>query len=377
MLYYKNMMTLIVLQMYAVAFVTLVYVLVKLVRAEKLRFRDKNIPPLEDIPTVSVCIAARNEMHAMTDCLESVLASTYPKLEILVLDDNSTDETSHIVRAFAHAGVRFIAGKDLPDDWLGRNFALETLLEESSGKYVLFLDVDARLKPETIDLLMRQRAMDDVAMMTVVPQRADMWRQSTWFGTLRYFWEIIFHSQRSPGVSSSAWLIDSHVLRDKLGGLSRWRDMVQPEQSIARALTASDYRLVISTADLGLTYEKKWLSQIEASRRVLLPRFDNSTTNAAVGAGLLAVIVLPQVVVILSLIGGWSVQFWGAVVVGVMSLVCGALYYRLVWTHGWMLSPITATYVAWQELFVLLSSIEGYHRGTVIWKDRPISRPER
>ena len=371
-------MTLSVVQLYIVALVTLVFVLVKLVRAERLRFSQKDLAELRDVPTVSVCIAARNEDHAMAECLESVLASTYPKLEVLVLDDNSTDNTSHIVRAFAHAGVRFISGDEPADDWLGRNYALETLLEEASGRYVLFLDVDARVRPETIELLMRRLMTDGAAMMTIIPQRADMWRQSAWFGTLRYFWEIIFHSRRAPGVSSNVWLIKRRVLREQLGGFGRWRDMVQPEQGIARALGDTEYRLSIATPELGLTYEKKWSSQVAASRRVLLPKFDNSVANAAVGAGLLAVIVLPQVVVVLSLIGDWNVMLlWGAVTVGVLSLVCGALYYRLIWTHGWLLSPIVTTYVAWQELFVLLSSVEGYRRGTVTWKDRPIMRLER
>ena len=39
--------------------------------------------------------------------------------------------------------------------------------------------------------------------------------------------------------------------------------------------------------------------------------------------------------------------------------------------------PIVATYVAWQELFILLSSVENYHRGTIVWKDRPIARADR
>ena len=371
------MATLIILQLYFIAFVTLAFVIVKLTKAYKLRFTSKNLPTLDTVPTVSVCIAARNEMNSMSACLESVLASDYPKLEILVLDDNSTDKTPHIVRAFAHAGVRFIPGAELPDGWLGRNFALERLLKEASGKYVLFLDVDARLKPNTIGLMMRQLMKHDGRMMTVVPQRADMWRQSAWFGTLRYFWEIIFNSAKSPGVSSSAWLVNRQTLQDDLGGFGRWRDMVQPEQAIAKTLKPGEYQLTIGDSELGLTYEKKWLSQLEASRRVLLPKFGNSVANATVGAGLLAAIVLPQVVIVLSLIGGWSVEFGGAVVIGVMSAICSLLYYRLIWDRLWILSPIVATYVAWQELFILLSSVENYHRGTIVWKDRPIARADR
>lgn len=372
------MITLIVLQLYIIAFITLIFVIIKLIKAYKLRFDSQTLPELDDAPTISVCIAARNEMHSMSSCLESVLASDYPKLEVLVLDDNSTDKTPNIVRAFAHAGVRFIPGDDLPDGWLGRNFALETLLDEASGKYVLFLDVDARLKPGTIGLMIRQLLSKDSQMMTVVPQRSDMWRSSAWFGTLRYFWEIIFNSPRTPGVSSSAWLINRQVLQTELGGIGRWRDMVQPEQGIAKVLSPEKYQLIISTSEFGLTYEKKWLSQLASSRRVLLPRFGNSVTNAMVGVGLLASIVLPQVVFVLSLVSGLTAElFWGAVLIGMLSIFCSLLYYRLVWSRGWIYSPVVATYAAWQELFILASSIIAYHRGTVIWKDRPVARAEK
>ena len=87
------------------------------------------------LPTVSVCIAARNEVHALSQCLERVLQSDYEKLEVLVLDDSSEDDTPHIIKSFAHAGVRFIAGRDIPAGWLGKNHANQTLALEASGDY--------------------------------------------------------------------------------------------------------------------------------------------------------------------------------------------------------------------------------------------------
>src|SRR6185369_13096540 len=63
---------------------------------------------LAQLPTVSVCIPARNEDRVLTDCLAAVLASDYPKLEVIVLDDCSQDKTAQVVRQFAHGGVQFI-----------------------------------------------------------------------------------------------------------------------------------------------------------------------------------------------------------------------------------------------------------------------------
>src|SRR5690606_12928997 len=96
----------------------------------------------QEYPSVSICIPARNETHAMAECLERVLKSDYKKLEVLVFDDNSKDDTSAIIRSFAQAGVRFVAGTELPEGWLGKNHALDVLSKEASGTYVLFMAVD-------------------------------------------------------------------------------------------------------------------------------------------------------------------------------------------------------------------------------------------
>ena len=72
---------------------------------------------LIDLPSVSVLIPARNEQVAMRSSLEMVLASDYPKLEVIVLDDNSVDNTSDEIKLFAHAGVRFVSGEKPPEGW--------------------------------------------------------------------------------------------------------------------------------------------------------------------------------------------------------------------------------------------------------------------
>ena len=85
----KRMITLVFIELYVVAFSALVFVLVKLRKARRtfLFTRPPRITSSDQLPSVSVCIPARNETHAMSECLESVLASDYPKLEAIVLDD--------------------------------------------------------------------------------------------------------------------------------------------------------------------------------------------------------------------------------------------------------------------------------------------------
>lgn len=378
--YIGRMLTFIMAELYLIAAITLLFVLHKIRRAYK-NFRFKpldNVLTDDELPSVSVCLPARNENNSMTECLESVLASNYPKMEVIVLDDASSDNTSHLIKAFAHAGVRFVAGKPRPSDWLGKNFALETLLEESSGKYVLFMDVDTRLSPTAIRSLVEKIAHDNLAMISVIPQRYDTFRASTWFSTLRNFWELVLDSKYRPGSSSAAWLVDRKMLADELGGFEIWRDDVQPELYIANEVAKTDqHRLIVSTPELGVRFEKKWSSQIETGRRTLLPRFGNSILSVLVGVGLLCLIVLPQLVVILSWVEGWWEFLWIQLALGVIASVIFAYYCRLVWRNRWWIGFFVAPYVAWQEIFLMISSIIGYKRGTITWKGRRVDRPTR
>src|SRR5665648_287743 len=134
----------------------------KLFKATK-QFRvPTTINSSTDLPTVSVCVPARNETHAMTRCLEAVLASDYEKLEVIVLDDSSVDDTSVLIKSFAHEGVRFVSGETLPTGWLGKNHALHGLQNEASGSILLFIDVDTHISPTTIRL-----SVDDLSLIHI------------------------------------------------------------------------------------------------------------------------------------------------------------------------------------------------------------------
>ena len=368
------------IELYVVAFSALVFVLVKLRKARRtfLFTRPPRITSSDQLPSVSVCIPARNETHAMSECLESVLASDYPKLEAIVLDDHSSDNTSHIIRAFAHAGVRFVEGDELPDDWLGKNFSLQTLANEASGRIILFMDVDARLERESIRLMVEDMLFENRKMLAVIPQRNDTYRASSWLSTLRYFWELVLNSRTIPGVSSAAWMIDRHVLIDELGGFGEWRDEVQPESHIAAELTKTDeYQLVVSTPALGVNFEKKWASQIETSRRLLLPRFGNSVTSVLLGASLSCTVIMTQIIIIVAILERSWIMLGAEVLLGGMAMIAFAQYYRMTLRSRWLLALFLSPYIVWQELYLLLSSVIGYKRGTITWKGRVVKRPTR
>ncbi len=100
---------------------------------------------LDDLPTVSVLIPARNEAENLRRLLPTLLQQEYPQVEVLVYDDGSEDETWDVIEA-AGGRVRGIRGYGPPPGWIGKVHALHHLAQHATGEVYLFLDADAALK---------------------------------------------------------------------------------------------------------------------------------------------------------------------------------------------------------------------------------------
>jgi len=109
-------------------------------------------PEIFDGPLVSVLIPMRNEEKNAEACLNSLINQLYKNYEILVLNDNSTDDTAKILERIAEkdAKIKVFNGKPLPDDWYGKPFALHQLSCEAKGDILLFTDADTIHSPASI-----------------------------------------------------------------------------------------------------------------------------------------------------------------------------------------------------------------------------------
>ena len=321
----------------------------------------------EDLPSVSVCIPARNEMHALEQCLEKVLASTYEKLEILVLDDSSTDNTPHIIRSFAHAGVRFIAGTPLPVGWLGKNHALATLADEASGDYILFMDVDAHIEPETISTLVRSALEKKVTMLSVLPRREDSLHASALFGTGRHMWELVLARKKSPPSSSVTWLIKCETLLQLDHGLADYGMSVRPDHHLARILSRHQaYSYMIGTKQLGVSYEKRLHSQIETAERLYYPMLGKSFPTLLVVLFIAMLGLLPW----LYLYPEYVPYFVGVLLLQWLSHIVFTLH--TYGKKGALLRALLWPYVLTLDSVLLLHSALRYMTKTVLWKGRNV-----
>jgi len=122
---------------------------------------------------VSILVPARNEEGNIAACLDAALASTGCEVEVVVMDDASTDATAAIVAAYAarDARVRLVQAPALPPGWTGKVHACARLSEHATGTHLLFIDADVRLAPHAAAAMAAHAQAKGIAMLSGVPRQ--------------------------------------------------------------------------------------------------------------------------------------------------------------------------------------------------------------
>jgi hypothetical protein len=225
--------------------------LVIAIRARYSRSLDDESPtPPAPAPLVSVIIPARNEARNVGDCLRTVLASTYPALEVVVVDDHSTDDTHAIATRIAHDDprVHVVANPDLPPDWFGKQWACQNGAAHAHGDILVFVDADTRLAPDLVTRSTNAMLRTDADLFTVAgsQQMHTFWEklvQPQIFAVLaaRYGGaEIVNRSHRaSDKIANGQYLMVRRAAYDALGGHALVRHHVAEDLMLAQRYFAS------------------------------------------------------------------------------------------------------------------------------------------
>lgn len=133
-------------------------------------------------PLVSVIVPARDEKESIEESLCSHLATDYPRIEIIAVDDRSQDGTGEIMDRLSAADPRLhvVHISDVPEGWLGKNHALHVGAQRADGEYLLFTDGDVFFKPDTIRRAIAYAAHYRVDHLCFVPSMipAGYWENS-------------------------------------------------------------------------------------------------------------------------------------------------------------------------------------------------------
>jgi hypothetical protein len=124
-------------------------------------------------PFVSVLIPARDEEKNIEKAVRAALANRDVDLEVVVMDDDSSDATADIVRRIAAEDdrVRLVSAPALPQGWCGKTHACARLSEQAAGDYFLFVDADVELSPDAAGRMVAQLESTGTDLISSVPDQ--------------------------------------------------------------------------------------------------------------------------------------------------------------------------------------------------------------
>jgi chlorobactene glucosyltransferase len=212
-----------------------------------------------DPPLVSAIIPARDEEATLADCLATVVAQSYPNLEILVVDDRSTDGTAAIARRFAAEDprVRLFRIDDLPAGWTGKTHALHVAAGEARGEWLWFLDADTRHAPDSLSIVMEYAHRNGAAMASLLPEMRceTFWERAVHplagIVLMRSFPPFLVNRDASPlAFANGQYILVRRSAYDRAGGHAAVRDRFVEDIYMAKNVKALGLpiRVAIGTA---------------------------------------------------------------------------------------------------------------------------------
>jgi hypothetical protein len=123
------------------------------------------------LPRLSVVVPACNEGEVLESALVTLLASEHEDLEIILVNDRSTDDTGAIMDALAESDprVRVVHIDTLPEGWLGKVHAMDVGGRDATGRYVLFADADVQYGPLCLARAVAWAEAESLDHLTLMP----------------------------------------------------------------------------------------------------------------------------------------------------------------------------------------------------------------
>ncbi|MBN2361875.1 MAG: glycosyltransferase [Deltaproteobacteria bacterium] len=334
-------------------------------------------------PRISVVIPARDEEHDLEAGLRSVLAQQGVEVEVIVVDDHSSDRTGAIADRLAAADrrLRVLHRPPLEPGWLGKANAMQRGATLASGEYLLFTDADIVHEPRCFASAMGLLRDRDADLVSLVPRLVigTFWEnviQPMYVAGFAQYANAAIDDPASPdAIASGALMLMKKSLFEELGGMTAVRSEMFDDVGLARLLKRNGRRVVTRLAPRLLrvqAFKNNRQAFWGTTKNVMM--IGNGKPQLALAAVLISVLLF------------WAP--WIAVVVGALRpspLLIGAglathlFQFALLYGHGRSLArvrPVALLFFPLVVVVVTCCTLRAlYHhsvRGTVLWRGRAI-----
>ena len=349
---------------------------------------DEPADPPPTAPLVSVIVPARNEARNIARCVRSLLATTYPAVEAIVVDDQSADGTGGLARAAAAGDprLRVFEAPPLPPGWFGKPWACATGAREARGELLCFTDADTEHGPELLARsvsAMRARGVDAISVAGR-QELGSFWERviqpQMFFMLLARYGgsETVRRSRRAEDkIANGQFILVRRDGYEAIGGHASVRGEVAEDLMLAQLLFAAGRDLVLigGTRHLATRMYTSLGELLEGWRKNVFAGGRNAMPFGRVGRIIYPlVLVLAPVLMLLPPLGliaglaglaGPGVLLWGTAATSFSLAAWTAMYRRMDESPVYaLLYPVGAAML----LYIFLGSIARGSR--VAWKGR-------
>jgi cellulose synthase/poly-beta-1,6-N-acetylglucosamine synthase-like glycosyltransferase len=339
-------------------------------------------PPADPPPVrrpVTVVVPARDEENSIGTCLAALLDQRgVPGLDVVVVDDGSTDGTAAVVEAEADPRVRLLRADPLPAGWLGKPHACATGAASMSGTaddgVLVFVDADVRIFPDAIAgavAVLEQHGLD---LVSPWPRQLTGGAAERLVQPLQqWLWTTLLPlraAERSPRPSLAAangqFLVVRRDAYDRAGGHRAVRADVLEDIALLRAVKAAGGRGVVidgSTLAVCRMYEG-WPALRDGYTKSLWSAVGGSpAASVAAAAGLTAVWLVPPLVALRGSRAGLVGWLAGAAGRAVVAVSTGGRVWPDPLAHPLSILALDV---------LMVRSVVGHRRGTLSWRSRTL-----
>lgn len=214
-------------------------------------------------PAVSILVPARNEEDTIGQTVRLLLNQDYPIFEVIVLDDESEDCTFTVAQSTAAGDSRFriLRGVELPNGWVGKNWACHQLASEAQYDLLVFTDADVQWQPGALRAVVDEAIRNEVDSLTVWPTQKSVTFAERLIVPLMAFsihaylpiWLVHNTSHSSAAAANGQCLVFHRDCYNAVGGHAAVCNTVLEDVKLARLVKAKGMSLRMAEADQLLT----------------------------------------------------------------------------------------------------------------------------
>ena len=334
-------------------------------------------PPAGGWPTLAVIFAARDEAAAVEGATRSLLAQDYPGLEVIAVDDRSTDGTGTILDALAaeDARLRVEHVRELPPGWLGKNHALHAAAAGTAADWLLLTDADVVFAPGSLRRALAEAVRSGADHVTAIPQvptrdpgeRLFMAMFLVMFSYHAPHWKV-----QDPRTSTHLGIGAFNLVRAaafrSLGGFDNLRLTVDEDIRLSRALKSAGFRTRVLLGGDGAV-SVRWQEGLGGMVRGMEKNFFAGAEFgvAQAVAGAVALVIVGAAPHAGLLVGPWWTRALCAAGVAATCVIVAASGRQsgVRWYYG-LTMPLSALIVAYS---LLRSTWVTLRRGGVSWRN--------